>query len=303
MSRTTGGGLLIPMLRAGVRYAPHPAVRSLLWHRWVEPEIAWRDHAFVANTAAGRLAGNTRDILQQYLYYFGIWEPDVTAFLNRRLMPGDGFLDVGANIGYFALLAAKRVGPSGRVVAIEASPSVYELLVANVHRNRARQVMTLNLAASDATGRVKLYCGQACNCGATSVVPEGHEMAVAEVDAAPLSALIDDRDWNDVRLVKIDVEGAEAGVVQGLGSLIAEGRADREYLIEVHPAQLRQLGHSVEDVLSPFHAAGFHAYTVGNDYDPASYLRRALPARPRRLDRAVDCDTNVILSREDRGEL
>ena len=291
------------MVRAGVRYAPLPAIRSGLWHRWVEPEIAWRDHAFVSHTAAGRLAGNTRDILQQYLYYFGVWEPEVTAFLQRRLMPGDSFVDVGANIGYFSLLAAKSIGPTGRVIAIEASPSVYEHLVGNVHRNAARQVTTLNVAAASEAGRVKLYCGQDCNCGATSIVPEGNETAVAEVEAAALSTLIDERTWNKTRLVKIDIEGAEAGVVRGFNGLIEKGRTDLEFLIEVHPIQLQQLGNSVDEVLAPFRAAGYHAYTIGNDYDPESYLSRAQPARPQRMNTPIDGDTNVILSREDRSEL
>ncbi len=303
MSATTREGLMISMVRAAVRYAPHPAIRAGLWHRWVEPEIAWRDHAFVSKTAAGKLAGNTRDILQQYLYYFGIWEPEVTAFVLRRLSTGDGFVDVGANIGYFTMLAAKRVGPTGRVIAIEASPPVYERLVENVQRNQARHVTTLNIAAANEIGRVKLYCGQSCNCGATSVVPEGSEEIIAEVDAAPLTELIDDRDWERVRLVKIDVEGAEAGVVQGLSSLIAIGRQDREFLIEVHPAQLQQLGRTVEDVLAPFLAVGYHAYTIGNDYDPDCYLRRTVPVKPQRMQAAIEGDTNIILSREDRSEL
>lgn len=303
MSMMTRERFMISMVRAGVRYAPHQAIRSSLWHRWVEAEIAWRDHAFVSNTAAGRLAGNTRDILQQYLYYFGIWEPEVTAFLQRRLKPGDNFIDVGANIGYFSLLAAKCVGPTGHVIAIEASPSVFELLVGNVQRNSAHQIKTLNVAAASEVGRVQLYCGQDCNCGATSIVPEGNETVIAEVEAAPLAKLIDIDIWNNARLVKIDVEGAEAGVVRGLGSLIGNGRADREFLIELHPQQLLQLGNSVEEVLAPFQKCGYHAYTIGNDYDPSSYLRRSQPVRPQRMNDPIEGDTNLILSREDRTEL
>ncbi len=294
---------MISMARAAVRYAPLPAIRSSVWHRWVEPEMAWRDHAFVSNTAAGRLAGNTRDILQQYLYYFGIWEPEVTAFVKRRLLPGDGFIDIGANIGYFSLLAAKQVGPTGRVVAVEASPAVYELLVKNVELNTASHVTSFNVAAAKEAGEVSLYCGQDCNCGATSVVPEGNTNVLATVEAAPLTSLIDLETWNHVRLVKIDVEGAEAGVVQGFESLLNEGRKDREYLIEIHPAQLAQMGHSVDDVLRPFRAVGYHLYSIGNEYDPDCYLRREVPSRPKRWNGMIESDTNVILSREDRNEL
>lgn len=62
------------------------------------------------------------DFIQMYVYLFGMWEPDLVAFLRRRMRPGDTFIDVGAHIGYVSALASKLVGPRGTVVAIEASP-------------------------------------------------------------------------------------------------------------------------------------------------------------------------------------
>jgi hypothetical protein len=58
------------------------------------------------------------DVIQNYVYLFGTWEPDLTAFMRRRLRPGDTFIDVGANIGYLSTLGSKLVGPHGVVVAI-----------------------------------------------------------------------------------------------------------------------------------------------------------------------------------------
>ena len=87
---------LIPFARAFIRFAPPSSAKENLWQQIVEPYLAWRGHQFVASTVAGRISGNTNDIIQQYLYYFGTWEPQVTAFVLRRLQPGDGFVDVGA---------------------------------------------------------------------------------------------------------------------------------------------------------------------------------------------------------------
>jgi FkbM family methyltransferase len=303
MSQNTLHRMKIAMLRAGVLYAPSLSLRSLLWHRWIEPELAWRDHAFIAKTQAGVIGGNTRDILQQYLYYFGIWEPELTTVLKSRLKPGDNFIDVGANIGYFSLLAANQVGQNGKVIAIEASAPVYQRLVENVARNRLSQVRTLHIAAAGRPGRVKLYCDQSCNCGATSIVQNASEVEVAEVNASPISDLVSDQEWANARLVKIDVEGAEADVVQGFRTMIDRDRPDREYLIEVHPVMLAKLNKSVDDVLKPFFESGYHAYTIGNDYDPATYLQHATSPRPRRLDAVIENDTNLILSREEKNEL
>src|SRR2546429_7961962 len=98
------------------------------------------------------MAGSTRDILQQYIYYFGVWEPNLTRWIAQRLAPGDTFIDGGANIGYFTLLASKLVRDSGAGVAIEASPATFDALQRNLARNRARNGGAGNAAGSDCHG-------------------------------------------------------------------------------------------------------------------------------------------------------
>ena len=76
-------------------------------------------------TAEGdRVACHLPDLIQMYLYVFGVWEPDLAAYIRSRLNEGDVCVDVGANIGFDTLIASRKVGPSGGVVAIEASPLV-----------------------------------------------------------------------------------------------------------------------------------------------------------------------------------
>ena len=85
----------------------------------------------------GVMQGNTQDLIQRYLYWFGVWEPQLTCWIKSRLPPRRVFVDVGANIGYYSLLAASLVGDDGQVVAIEASPSIYRLLCNNLELIRA----------------------------------------------------------------------------------------------------------------------------------------------------------------------
>src|SRR5574341_861166 len=152
--------LLTPPVRAYIRYAPFGTGKRAFWYRVVEPRFAWRPHRFVATTVFGsRIAGDTSDILQQYIYYFGVWEPHLTRWIGRRLSPGDAFIDVGANIGYFSLLASKLVGDSGTVVSIEASPRTFDLLQGNLARNRAHNIRAVNVVVSDRRGRVSLFRG------------------------------------------------------------------------------------------------------------------------------------------------
>ena len=291
---------LIPFARAFIRFAPPSSAKESLWQQVVEPYLAWRGHQFVASTVAGRISGNTNDIIQQYLYYFGTWEPQVTAFVLRRLQPGDGFVDVGANIGFFSLLASRKVGPRGSVVSIEASPEIYALLQTNISRNRAR-VRALNFAASDSRGQLELYAGDECNCGTTTIAAAPGTIAKAVVQAAPLDELLTPEEAAQARLVKIDVEGAEAAVIAGAELLLQ--RQDCEFLVELHPEMLARLDRCVEDVLQPFRAAGYHAYVLENDYEATAYLQPSPPRRLQKLRTPIEEDTNIVFSRTDAEEL
>ena len=291
---------LIPFARAFIRFAPPSSAKESLWQQVVEPYLAWRGHQFVASTVAGRISGNTNDIIQQYLYYFGTWEPQVTAFVLRRLQPGDGFVDVGANIGFFSLLASRKVGPRGSVVSIEASPEIYALLQTNIARNRA-QVRALNFAASDARGQLELYAGDECNCGTTTIAATPGTTAKAVVEAAPLDELLTVEETAQARLVKIDVEGAEAAVIAGAELLLQ--RQDCEFLVELHPEMLGRLGRSTEDVLTPFREAGYHAYVLENDYEATAYLQPSPPRCLQKLRATIEEDKNIVFSRIDAEKL
>jgi hypothetical protein len=149
--------VLIPLLRTYVRYAPRALWKQRLWDRVVEPRFAWHRRRFVARTRFGAaIAGETTEILQQYIYYFGLWEPEITRWIERALQPGDGFIDVGANIGYFSLLASKLVGERGAVVAIEPSPELFAALEAHVARNGAGNVRMASVAASEREERGRM---------------------------------------------------------------------------------------------------------------------------------------------------
>lgn len=291
--------LLTPPLRAYIRYCPRAVGKAFLWTRVVDPYLAWHPHRYVARTTFGsELAGDSQEILQQYIYYFGEWEPHLTRWLSHRLRPGDAFIDAGANIGYFSLLASRLVGKEGSVVAIEASPSIYGALDNNLARNKATNVRGVNLAVSDSYGIVKIYRGPDTNLGLTSVLPQaGHELE-GEVPAAPLSAILTEDEINRARVVKIDVEGWEWSAVVGLVPLLYRGREDLEVVVEVSPQRLEQEGRTPEDLFAIFYEAGFTAYCLHNDYSPLSYLAPYAEERPRRIGGPVDYHVDAVFSRE-----
>jgi FkbM family methyltransferase len=170
--------------------------------------------------------------------YFGNvpYEPETTEYVRRRLQPGSVFVDVGANHGYFTILAASLVGARGLVAAFEPNPPVYERLDMHVRLNGfERRVLLMNTALSDTTGDQTFFVSQwNGNTGISTLTP-----GASIIDAGGLSA---DRTiqvraetldhWlamnhiDRVDLLKIDAEGAEAHVVRGMAAALEAKRID-----------------------------------------------------------------------------
>jgi hypothetical protein len=106
-------------------------------------------------TAIGALWLDEHDhLITPLIQEYGNWELDVCALLERTLKPGMTFVDVGANIGYFSVLASKLVGSKGRVLAVEPDPRTVSLLRANLRRHGCSNTTVLPIAAHSKTGQV-----------------------------------------------------------------------------------------------------------------------------------------------------
>ena len=221
------------------------------------PYFQWADHSFVVKTVHGnKIAGNTIDLIQRFVYFFGIWEPLLTDWIRWRLKPGDIFVDVGANIGYFTSLASGLVGDDGRVIAVEASPRIFQCLMANLERNCIRNTDALNIAASDRKGKVNVYCAEEGNAGETSIVQQEGREIETEVDSDTLSTILGSYDKDRIRMVKIDVEGAEYLVIEGMRELLS-GNPAMDVFMEINPETLRRHGQTATGIFEIFDKAGY----------------------------------------------
>ncbi|SCK12776.1 FkbM family methyltransferase [Streptomyces sp. WMMB 322] len=292
--------------RGYVRHAPGVLGKRALARNYLVPQLREHPVRRPARTRSGaRFLVDTEDLIQRHLYLFGVWEPHLTHWLKQRLKPGDVFVDVGANVGYFSVLGSSLVGPEGTVVAIEASSTFHRQLVQQAQMNRCRNLRTVNAAVSDKDETVTFVQASSRNTGATSTVPySGPALAEFEVDAHPLTMLLSEQEIERARVIKIDVEGAEGAAVRGLKPAFARLREDAEVVVEVTPERMRALGDSAEELLTSFTEAGFHAYRLVNDYDPGSYpsaIRRPLP--PRRWRQPVSEEMDLVFSRVDAESL
>lgn len=162
--------------------------------------------------------------LERPSYVTGRYEPHVVAALQRYAQPGMVAYDIGAHIGYMALMLSQMVGPSGHVVAFEASPTNYQALSHNIAVNNAENIRAVAHAVSDVSGVVTFAAFDTYSTVghiATDATP--HDATLLEVPAVSLDDFTMRNDPAPYVML-IDVEGAEARVLQGATRVLREAR-------------------------------------------------------------------------------
>jgi FkbM family methyltransferase len=174
-----------------------------------------------------RFESTLLDFIGKSLFLYGVWELHETRFMQRFLQPGMRFVDIGANIGYHTLIAARLVGESGAVYAFEPSDHTRRLLVRNLALNQARHVTVEAVAVTDFEGSIDFFESQSEQYHVlSSTIPSDRLSAVAKpVRATTLDTFLAERGIDGVDMVKVDVEGAEISVFRGARALLASDRA------------------------------------------------------------------------------
>jgi FkbM family methyltransferase len=189
---------------------------------------------------------------QAYAVLTGTHEIQVQQVLVRSLRAGDVVWDVGANIGYLSLLAARIVGPRGRVVAIEPDADCARAIRTNAALNDLHQIEVLEAAASDRSGVADLVVVRDRLWTRLASVGDHHQ---GEQRVQVPTVALDDLDGPPPALIKIDVEGAELDVVAGMRRLLRDARPI--VVCEMHGrnaefcAAMRDAGYTVSNLDGP----------------------------------------------------
>ncbi len=195
------------------------------------------------------LSPRFRAVIEEY-------EPDVWQSLMSEIRPGDTFADVGTFIGLYALAVARRVGPSGLVVAFEPDPSNHSFTKEHIRLNALEErVELVNAAVSDTIETVPF----------SLQAESAHISLKQDEDTCLVDCITLDHHFAERRLdvLKIDVEGYEEKVLSGATSLLRdEHRAPRAIYIEVHPYAWTEVGTTSDSLLSLLESCNYRALNL-----------------------------------------
>lgn len=168
-------------------------------------------------------------------------------------------IDLGANVGYYTLLASEKVGEAGRVFAFEPDPLCYGLLEKNVAINRCVNVVTVNKAVSDRSGNGSLFLG-AKNKGGHSLCASEEVGRSIRIVMTSLDDYFRDQDLC-IHLIKMDIQGAELAALRGMRRIL-ETSEDLAIVVEFWPAGISRFGDAPADFIRMLLAYGFRFHGI-----------------------------------------
>jgi len=196
------------------------------------------------------------------VFLTGLYEPNEFFWLDKALEPGDTFIDIGANMGLYSLFAARKVGPSGLVVAIEPSSRDFERLRSHVELNGLTNVYLLQIAASNHKGEARLLVACDKRAGHNTLGYFGYHRVFPKtieiVRLERVDEIVQLMGLQKVDFLKLDVEGAEFHVLEGAQDTLRIFRPT--ILLELSDRTLRHQGCHSGQIWDLLVQEGYHIY-------------------------------------------
>ena len=170
----------------------------------------------------------------------GVWEAFETQLFLERLKPDSVFVDVGANIGYYTLIAASLIGEQGKIFSFEPDPENFYLLQRNLQHNHFSSVDAVDAALSDEDSIGKLYLNED-NYGDHQVYDDGSGRQSRSIRLLNGEHYLGSK-VSAIDLLKVDTQGAEYHVIKGLLPLLKRSREHLSMIVEFWPYGLRKAG-------------------------------------------------------------
>ncbi len=203
---------------------------------------------------------NPSDHIQQQLFWYGFYEKKYILTWESLVAKNSFVLDIGSNIGYYALVAASKA-VQGKVIAFEPAPATHLQLLENIKLNAIKNIRPELLAVGDQAGERVFFTSDDGNSGMAGFIKPGNTPGnEIRVQSVRLDEWFITNAIPRLDLVKIDIEGAELGALSGMRSLLEQFHP--VLMIEVQDALLKRFGHSKEDVFSFLAELNYKAFLI-----------------------------------------
>ena len=216
--------------------------------------------------------------ISRTLALFGTREKEHIYILQRELKEGMVVLDIGANIGYYALMEAALVGEQGHVYAVEPSPQNYLLLNKNVKLNDFEKVIeTFQIGISDRIGVAKLHLASSSNLHTFHPIKYNYTQDdylsdnVIDVPTTTISDFAGDK--KKIDLIRMDIEGYEVEAFRGMMKILVEDRFSPKILFETHRPKYDDKKHSIKKAMTDLFKEGYCVKIIVSDNEPMGKFR------------------------------
>jgi len=239
-------------------------------HKWrvcakiIGPWVRGRGYSTVVTFDRGqRIRVDLDEWIQYQIFLTGYYDVETrpTCLFRRIVQEGMTVIDVGANVGYYTLQAAARVGRTGQVHAFEPASATFARLVENISLNRFENIVARQAIVHDRGGRHKLFVAGSDNTGQSGLRSPPGFRSVEQVEAVILDDYCASAGLRRVDVVKIDVEGNELAVLRGMPDLLAQPQL--QLLVEINASTLRATDTRPSDLFGFLGRYGFRAFRAG----------------------------------------
>jgi FkbM family methyltransferase len=256
--------------------------KGVLWlwargHAWLTGDSEAPEHWFfshLANALGYRVPvltklGNgmkihvaSNDFVGGMILRDGYYESGTVSLIERLLAPGMVFLDVGAHVGQYTLVASRQVGGNGQVHSFEPDPNTFRWLAGNVRLNHLQNVHVNQMALSDQAGRKRFYFAMPHDIGSNSLSrPVNDSGHFCEVTCTTVDEYVEANQLDKVHLIKVDIEGAEFAMFTGAKRLLS--RQNKPIIVvEFEEERQRAFGNSCAKLAELLTADGYSLFRL-----------------------------------------
>lgn len=202
----------------------------------------------------------------------GIFEKTITNYVKSSVKEGQFVIDVGANIGYYSVLLSGLVGSDGKVFAFEPEKSNFTILKKNLLVNKIKNVTAENVAVSNKSGKTKLYISKIA--GQHKIYhPKSEILRIDDTNMITIDDYLQNNniDARKISLVKIDVEGVEYAVIEGMKSILSNDTIT--IILEFSPKLMLEFGKDPTELIKMLIQYGFEIFLVNEKNNKISKIQ------------------------------